>query len=376
MEFVLVLFTVICVVLLDRSESIAIKKVLNWIPAILFAYIIPAIITHAFSLDLSGVSLHGWSKSFIMPMAIVLVMSALSFKQLKQVGIRPIMVFLSGSAGVALMPFIILFLLSFISEDYHTQIIDAEYWKGMVTLVGSWIGGSTSQLVLKEVSGCNEQIFLVILVMDNVFINLWTILMFQKIKRSEAINRALGINDPFLDVIPDQVEINNGGMKGAILTLSICLGVVILCSILISSFLLKIVVLSVFGLIVGNALRFWNHSLVIKTGGYFIILIMAILGLKLNFSNFGLPVEVIIFCAIWLLSHYVIMMTFAYFMKLNMAWVPIASMANVGGISTAPAVTKAYNEEWMPHAILLAILSMVSGTYWGLLTIYLFQQLY
>jgi uncharacterized membrane protein len=70
------------------------------------------------------------------------------------------------------------------------------------------------------------------------------------------------------------------------------------------------------------------------------------------------------------------MMVVARGLKLNMAWVPIASMANVGGISTAPAVTKAYNEEWMPHAILLAILSMVTGTYWGMLSIYLFKTLY
>ena len=81
---------------------------------------------------------------------------------------------------------------------------------------------------------------------------------------------------------------------------------------------------------------------------------------------------VIIFCIIWLISHYVVMTITAYLFRLHMAWVPIASMANVGGISTAPAVTKAYNEEWMPHAILLAILSMVSGTAWGFLTIWLF----
>jgi uncharacterized membrane protein len=67
------------------------------------------------------------------------------------------------------------------------------------------------------------------------------------------------------------------------------------------------------------------------------------------------------------------MMLAARALKLHMAWVPIASMANLGGISTAPAVTAAYNEEWMPHAIVLAILSMVSGTTWGLLTILLFR---
>jgi uncharacterized membrane protein len=48
-------------------------------------------------------------------------------------------------------------------------------------------------------------------------------------------------------------------------------------------------------------------------------------------------------------------------------------MANLGGISTAPAVTSAYNKKWMPHAILLAILSMVTGNLWGMFTIFLFE---
>jgi uncharacterized membrane protein len=50
-------------------------------------------------------------------------------------------------------------------------------------------------------------------------------------------------------------------------------------------------------------------------------------------------------------------------------------MANLGGISTAPAVTAAYRKDLMPHAVLLAILSMVTGTGWGMLTIYLFQNI-
>ena len=100
---------------------------------------------------------------------------------------------------------------------------------------------------------------------------------------------------------------------------------------------------------------------------------MAILGLKLNFDSFALPWQLIVFCIIWLISHFVVMIAGARIMKLHFAWIPIASMANVGGISTAPAVTAAYNEEWMPHAVILAVLSMVSGTTWGLLTIYLFS---
>ena len=99
---------------------------------------------------------------------------------------------------------------------------------------------------------------------------------------------------------------------------------------------------------------------------------MAILGLKLDFSQMSLPWLLVWLVIVWLILHYVIMVITAAVLRLNIAWVPIASMANLGGISTAPAVTSAYKKELMPHAILLAILSMVSGTAWGLFTIYLF----
>ncbi|GAB5551190.1 MAG: DUF819 family protein [Saprospiraceae bacterium] len=369
----LVSFTLFGVVYLEHIKHPALKKILDWIPAILFAYIIPAVFTHLFHWDLSKVFLHQVSKDFVMPMAIIFVMSALSFKQLKKVGWRPIIVFVSGSAAVALMPFLILFLLKIISFQFQIDIIEEEYWRGLVTMVGSWIGGSTSQLILKELSGCSEQMFLVILVMDNVLVNIWTIFMFQKIKKSEPLNRWLGIKDPVIDFVPDKVPQPVGFFKQTTFTLGICLVAVLLCYFLVQSFLLKVVLLSIAGLLLGNLLPFWNHSLMIKGGGYLIITIMAILGLKLNFSDFSLPWTILVFAIIWLVSHYIIMMIVAYVLKLNMAWVPIASMANVGGISTAPAVTKAYNEEWMPHAILLAILSMVTGTYWGMLSIYLFK---
>ena len=62
-------------------------------------------------------------------------------------------------------------------------------------------------------------------------------------------------------------------------------------------------------------------------------------------------------------------------MKISLVWVPLASMANVGGVSTAPAVASAYDKRLMPHAIVLAIISMVTGTFWGLVTLTLFDYL-
>ena len=100
---------------------------------------------------------------------------------------------------------------------------------------------------------------------------------------------------------------------------------------------------------------------------------MAILGLKLQFATLGFNTSFLIFLVIWLLGHFIFMTVVAKILNINMAWVPIASMANVGGIATAPAVTAAYEKKWMPHAVVLAILSMATGTFWGMLTIYLLE---
>lgn len=361
---------------IDSSKSIFIKRVLNWFPAILFAYVIPAILTHTFSLDLSNEIIHNWSKNAVMPMAIVLVMSALSFRQLRIIGIKPILIFLSGSATVAIFPILLLLFLSIFGNTFEDLLITQAFWKGIVPVVGSWIGGSTSQLVLKEVVDCEEGMFLSILLMDNVIVNIWTIIMFQLIKKSDRLNKRFKIEDPIKDFVPDQLNFQATSKIKMAGTLLICVLAVFLTYYCIDSFIYKILILSVLGLAFGNYLKFWDHTLVLKFGGFFIIMIMAILGLKLNFANFSLPLPIVFFAIIWLIAHYLVMTMVAYFFRSHMAWVPIASMANVGGISTAPAVTKAYNEEWMPHAILLAILSMVTGTTWGLLTIWTFKIVY
>ena len=146
----------------------------------------------------------------------------------------------------------------------------------------------------------------------------------------------------------------------------------ILSRILEVSFLINIVILSIIGLILGNISKFWDHKLMLKLAGVLIIIIMAVLGLKLNFNNLTLPIELISLVILWLVIHFVAMLVSAIILKVNIAWVAIGSMANLGGISTAPAVTSSYKKELMPHAIVLAILSMVTGTGWGMLTIYLF----
>ena len=370
-----VIATVSSILWISKRNNRWIKRLLDWFPAILFAYVLPATFTYVSGLDLSGVQLHDISKTWIIPFTILVVMSALPFRQLRMVGIKPIIVFGIGSFVIAITPVLLVLLFGAFREGSETLFLTQAYWKGLVPIVGGWIGGSTSQLVLKELVATPEGLFLSILVLDNILVNIWTVLMFQFINKSNTLNSLWGIDTslPVVARTPQTASLSDGKAKS--LSLGVILFIIILSTAIQMSFLVSVIVLSVVGLLLGNLLPFWSHAFMLQLAGVLIVTIMAILGLKLNFNNLSLPLELIILVVLWLVIHFLAMLGSAILLKVNIAWVAIGSMANLGGISTAPAVTSAYKKELMPHAIVLAILSMVSGTGWGMLTIYLFGLL-
>jgi len=364
-----VVFTIFSVQQLSKLQIPWVTRMLDWFPSILFAYVIPALFTHTTRLDLSKVYLHTLSRDWIIPLAVLMVMSALPFRQLKIVGIKPIVLFAAGSFTIAVLPVLLVSVFSEVNGNMKELFIMDGYWKGLVPIVGGWIGGSTSQLVLKELVGTDEGLFLSILVLDNILVNIWTIMMFQFIKRSHGLNKLFHIRDDIQLMEQDADQRLKIKMWKAI---SLIIVITAITNFMLSDFLTKIVLLSILGLVIGNLIPNWNTKDILRIGGLAIVAIMAILGLKLDFENLSLPLPLVGLVITWLLGHFVVMMTVAVFLRINIAWVAIGSMANLGGISTAPAVTSAYNKSLMPHAVLLAILSMVTGTAWGMFTIYLF----
>ncbi|WP_281541685.1 DUF819 family protein [Maribacter aestuarii] len=363
-------FTVIAVYYLDRWENKHIKSLFDWVPAILLAYIIPAIISFVLNVDYSQAYIHNFSRDYFIPLAIIAVMSSLSLSQLKAIGFKPILVFAAGSLFIAVFPVLLMLFFSDAELISKTMVADS-YWMGIPPIVGSWIGGSTSQLVLKELVACPENIFLTVLVMDNILVNIWTILMFQSIKKSDKLNSWFKISDI---AIPEDIRVEKGIKLNPWLSAFVLLSIVVLSNFFIDSFVVKVVLLSFIGLALSNFIPRWNFKFALKAGSILIIVVMAVLGLKLQIATLGFNIPFLGFLIIWLVGHFIFMLLIAKMLNVNMAWVPIASMANVGGIATAPAVTAAYNIKWMPHAIVLAILSMATGTFWGMLTIWLLRN--
>tara|TARA_B100001029_G_C15062707_1_gene460026 strand:- start:1366 stop:2490 length:1125 start_codon:yes stop_codon:yes gene_type:complete len=355
----------IFVMWIAKFNNRIVQKILHWLPAILLTFLIPGVLSFIFDLSLENIVLHDWSKAYIYPITIFCIMSSMSLSQLKIVGLKPLLLFFIGSFTIAVIPAILFMLYYMGSED----MIDL--WKGIIPIVGSWIGGSSSMLVLKEYVSVREDLFLSVLLLDNMIQNIVMIFLFQIIRRTGELNQKF----KFTQSIPLIENKSEGKVKSknSFLSVLIALGITALVVGMKFNFITNVIILSILGLMIGNVLKFWSFDINLKIGSIGIIFIMSILGLKLKFNDFELPMILILFMINWMLINILVIAYFNYKLKISMAWGPIAMMANIGGISTSPALAAAYNEKLMPHAVVLAIVSMATGTFWGFLTTFLIE---
>ncbi|CAI8202261.1 MAG: Uncharacterised protein [Flavobacteriaceae bacterium] len=356
----------IFVMLIAKYENKIVQKILHWLPAILLTFLIPGVLSFFFDLSLENIVLHDWSKAYIYPITIFCIMSSMSLAQLKIVGLKPLILFLIGSFTIAVIP-ALLFMLYYLGNEQM-----ADLWKGIIPIVGSWIGGSSSMLVLKEYVAVREDLFLSVLLLDNMIQNIVMIFLFQIIRRTDEYNQKFNISQPIS--FSEKEQNQNRIQKNPYLSVLIAVGLTALVVAMEFSFITNVIILSITGLVVGNVFRFWSFDINLKIGSVGIILIMSILGLKLKFNDFELPMILILFMINWMIINIAVIAFFNYKLKISMAWGPIAMMANIGGISTSPALASAYDKRLMPHAVVLAIVSMATGTFWGFLTTLLIES--
>jgi len=68
-----------------------------------------------------------------------------------------------------------------------------------------------------------------------------------------------------------------------------------------------------------------------------------------------------------LLIHLILMLIFAKLFKLDLFTIGIASLANIGGVASAPILASAYSKALIPIGVLMAMLGYIMGTFGGLM---------
>lgn len=114
----------------------------------------------------------------MLPAALILLTSTACLKAILGFGKKALIIFFECSIGIVLGGPIALKIVSESSSSFQLASQTERYWKGLVTITGSKIGGSSSQLALKEIYGCSEELFVIKLVIDSLVANIWTAILF------------------------------------------------------------------------------------------------------------------------------------------------------------------------------------------------------
>ena len=359
-------FIPLCVYfILKVEESSRLEKFTRWVPAILLAYLIPAIVNPLVLGVPESHLIHSLSKEFLLPLTVLCAMSSISLSDIKIVAGKPLIYFLLSSAIIAICPVVLIVIFSLTSSSFEEFLVIEEGYTSTLPVVGSWIGGSSSMLVLKELAETPESLFLSVLVLDNLLVNIWTLFLFQWIKKTDQFNSRFSREEVVFNTEATDKKYKPN-LWLSVWSIVLIIG---LSSLLELPFLHKIILFSFVGLLLANLIRLWDHKALQKWSKLLIISVMSILGLKLNLDYLEFNPLLITFLGVWMVVQFSLSFWLALRMKISLVWVPLASMANIGGVSTAPAVASAYDKRLMPHAIVLAIVSMVTGTFWGLVTL-------
>ena len=77
---VIVAITLVAVIGIKAQNNRLVIRLLTWFPPILFAYVVPALLVLPFEINFSQLVIHDFSKGIVIPLAIISVMSTMTFR--------------------------------------------------------------------------------------------------------------------------------------------------------------------------------------------------------------------------------------------------------------------------------------------------------
>lgn len=387
----------------SQSEGPFWQRLYTYFPALLICYVVPASLNSFGVISGEQSGLYRIATTYLLPAALVLLTSTADLRSIARLGPKALITFVSGTVGIMIGGPLAFAFVVWLLPGFREQAVAGEYWKGLVTISGSWIGGSSSQLALKEIYGCSEALFAVILVVDAVVSTAWTACLIYGAAHRNKIDRWLRADTRSIEDVKQRILAykEERDRPANLLDLSTILALGFgggalahaLAYVLSTRLQPYKALLAVYGLdpftsnflwvvilstSLGIALSFTRLRKLEKLGTtdlatLFVYFLIMTIGMRLDLSNLGGNLGLFLVAVVWMLIHIVIMITTARIIRAPYFFVAVGSQANIGGVSTAPVVASVFHPALAPVGVLLAVLSHVLGTYGGLITAWLMQ---
>ncbi len=312
-------------------------------------------------------------KGNLLPAMIFLLLLKGDVRQIAALGPKMILAFITASVSIGI-GFVITFLI------LKTWLPESA-WQTFAALSGSWMGGTGNMVAVQGALDIPDSSMGYTLLMDSIDYAVWVMLLLAFVPLAPQFNKWTKSNTKLIDEVSAKIEAKaqnpDGKIDAGSLMFLIGLGLAAaalaqyLAGFLpVTDFFSKttwmVLIVTVFGAL-GAMTKLGGVPGSSELGNVLLYGIVALIASRANFGELTQAPIFILAGFMILLIHGAFMMVAAKLFKLDLFSCGVASLANVGGVASAPILAAAYSRALIPIGVLMAMLGYIIGTGGGLL---------
>ncbi len=349
-------------------------------PAVIYVYFLPALST---SLGITPASsqAYDWMIRYLLPVSLLLLMVTVDLRAVVRLGSKALVMMLAGSAGIIIGGPVALALLG--------RFLPADTWMGLAALSGSWIGGAPNMVAIKESVGTPDSLMGPIIVVDTVVAYGWMgVLLFLSTWQGKidawlrADTEAIDALDGRLATMDD--ERRPMEVRDLAIILGLGFGAAAVCiwvgdklprlgdPTIISHTTWTVVLVTSLGLALSfTPVRRLEQVGASRAGYLALYLMLTAIGAQADLKKVVEAPLYLLVGVIWLGIHIVVLFMVARLVRAPLFFIATGSMANVGGVVSAPIVASVYRRSLAPVGVLMGVSGYLIGIYGALLCAWL-----
>ena len=335
-----------------------------------FEFVPAVVLIYAFAMFLAakGVFAHNeaithiyrLTKTNLLPAMLFLMLLEIDFSHFFKLGKSLLIAYLLAVISIALA-FVITALFFHFNEEMAAAF---------GALAGSWMGGTANMVAVGSALGVSEDAFAYALVVDSVNYTVWVMTLLFLVPFAKIFNHFTK-SEKRLNYLSEIACACSMGAKRYWLLIALALFVSLLSQLaaeyftLFNSITTIVISASLLGVMASfTRLRELNGSSEVATTMLYILI--ALIGSRAVIENFSGVGSYVIAGALILLLHAFMMVIGAKIFKLDLFSISVASLANIGGVASAPILAATYDKKLVSVGVLMAIMGYLIGTFGGL----------
>ncbi|MDM5271558.1 DUF819 family protein [Sulfurovum sp. zt1-1] len=310
-------------------------------------------------------------KANLLPAMIFLLLLSADIRHIARLGKKMILTFLLASISISI-GFIAMFAL------LHTYF-EPDSWRAFAALSGSWMGGTGNMVAIQGALDIPDSKMGYALLIDSIDYAIWVMILLALVPFANRFNHWSKSDTSVIDKVGEKLSLNQQEQKSSPLSLFTLLSAAGLISVTsqwlaallpATDFLTDTTWVVIIATMAGIGLAMTplaKMSGSMKLGNMMLYLLVALIASRADFAELTEAPLYIMAGFIIIAVHALVMVLFAKLFRLDLFSIGVASLANIGGVASAPILASAYSKALIPIGILMAMMGYILGTFGGLM---------